>query len=407
MTSPEIHHEDYENAYELMDLMIGSSQKPGDGNADFVETVGGYLDAHNFNVRSVPDPEYSDRSLLVVDFGPPDAEQLVSAVSHADVVGIEGQTWQYDPWSLTEKDGIWFGRGVCDTHGSGVAMLLAAARPEVIHALYDANKRISVMFTSDEEDPDQNLSFRGAKLAVGALEGTQPTATGRYFIAGEPTELQAKRAHKGRWLAQYTVRVSQPGHVAEDVDNAFAEAIELGHAIKTTAGSEGFLDTSDLGADARIFEPGRSSAQVTAATVKEGDFSITPHAATLAVDVRTLPGKHDVHRNMIEKGVLLNPEYVSAGTEVTLKVLDDFAGTITDASSPIVRVAEEVTGLPANGFNAADEGEVFRKAGLEGITLGPGELRFAHSPDEQIPVNEVMRAITVYSDLFRKLVEVG
>ena len=44
---------------------------------------------------------------------------------HTDVVPVDGQAWTHPPFALTEADGRYYGRGVCDMKGF-VACALSA-----------------------------------------------------------------------------------------------------------------------------------------------------------------------------------------------------------------------------------------------------------------------------------------
>jgi acetylornithine deacetylase len=407
MNIPRLNPDGYEAARDMMDLMVQTSQQPGEGNEAFVAGVGLYLSNRNFVVESYEDPQHKDRELLVVDFGDPDGEQVLAAISHGDVVSVKNQKWNTDPFVLTEDGDKWLGRGVCDTHGSGVAMLLAGARPDVTQALAKAGKRVSVVFTYDEEAPDAYWSYRGAKVAVGEY-GADPVITSKYFIAGEPTEPEnsdtiiARRAHKGRWLARFTLNVGHPGHSAENVQNALGLAIESGHEIYNFSASH--LQHYHPTSDSQIFNPAHSTAQVTAGEVKNDAFSITANTASFVVDLRTLPGFHDTHKNALRRLLEGNGEKYDEGVSMGLEVLDDFAGTITPGDSPIVIAAQKATQAHVLGFNGGDEGEVLRRHNKEGITLGPGKLSFAHAPNEEIKVDSIFKATEIYAQLFRNAI---
>jgi acetylornithine deacetylase/succinyl-diaminopimelate desuccinylase-like protein len=78
-------------------------------------------------VGVVAEVETSDGSLAVVGrtAGPQGAPRVV-LYSHYDVVPAgDRESWDSDPWTLTERDGRWYGRGAADCKGNLVAMLLA------------------------------------------------------------------------------------------------------------------------------------------------------------------------------------------------------------------------------------------------------------------------------------------
>jgi acetylornithine deacetylase len=405
---PNIHaSKEYETAYDLMDIMVENSQRPGEDNQAFVESVSSYLSDKGFYLKTVDDPEIEGRTLLVAEVGDPEGEQMLATISHADVVGVEGQDWHHSPWELHEKDDTWFGRGVCDTHGSGVAMLLAASRPQVRRVLEKAHKRASVVFTYDEEAISPELSMRGARLAAGLL-GPEAAITSEYFVAGEPTEIDGSivpmRGHKGRWLGHFTVDVARSGHVSEIVQNAFMSGASIVHEI---GGYARYLTYgSDTDEDAQIYRPPHSTVQVSAAVVKSGDFSTTPSKAQFTVDMRTLPDVHDLRVKEITD--LIKRGSWDSDVAVLLDVVKDAKGSLTPADSPIVVAAEQATGRSARGFNGGDEGRIMRlQAHKEGVTLGPGKLQYAHMPNEQIAIRSIFRAADIYSKLFRNSVQLG
>lgn len=393
----------YPETRRLMEMMVNTSQKPGEGNTTFVSTVGDYLSDQGLAVNTVQDPELPDRSLLTVDFGDPKGGQVLAAISHSDVVGIENQTWKHDPWSLTEIGDTWYGRGVCDTHGSGVAMLLAGNMDEVEKVLKDANKRVTVLFTYDEEATSPELSMRGARLAVGDL-GVKSVVDSRYFIAGEPTEIdgqiRAMRSHKGRWLAHFTVTVDHAGHVSDNVQNALHSAVQIisrldnyGHMLQLGSAED---------VEASPYNPPYSTVQVSAGEIKSGDFSTTPDTVRFTVDMRTL---HDAPHEWRAREVadLIRTTIQDPGVHIELDVVKDALGSVTDKDSPIVRLAEDLTGGPTRGFNGGDEGRIMRlKGGMEGVTMGPGSLQFAHMTNEEIKVPSIWNAAKIYGEIFKQ-----
>ncbi len=400
-------HKEQLFAKDLMKEMVRTSQRPEEGNQQFVQDIGSLLDQEGFDLRVVEDPEYSDRSLLIVDIGKKNGLQTLSAISHSDVVGVSGQKWSNDPWTLHEDKGLWFGRGVCDTHGSGVSMLLAAPNKKDLDALEENDKRVSIIFTYDEEATSEEFSMRGARLAAGLL-GVKAVAEAPYFIAGEPTETRdgkviPMRSHKGRFLAEISVNVDYPGHVSDNVQNALHEVLEIGAGV---VGYDRVLVYGSSNDDeAKIYNPPRSTVQVSAANVKNGDFSTTPEEARIYIDMRTLPDVHELRvREMTD--LLTSILGKRKGVKVTLEVLKDAPGSVTDANSPVVKLAQFATGHRARGFNGGDEGRIMRVyAGKEGVTVGPGELRFAHKTDEQVPVRSIYRLADIYSKMFSESVQ--
>lgn len=79
--------------------------------------------------------------------GPENAE-LIAIVCHLDVVP-SGDGWNTDPFNLTLKDGILYGRGITDDKGPAAAGFIAIKR--LIENGYDFTKRIRLILGTDEE----------------------------------------------------------------------------------------------------------------------------------------------------------------------------------------------------------------------------------------------------------------
>lgn len=397
--------EQYERAHDMMNVMVANSQWPGGENSDFVERVGSHVESLGLRVDSLADPEHPGKALLMVEVGAPDGEQALATISHSDVVGVEGQKWDTDPTKLHIEGDTWIGRGVCDTHGSGVSMILAALQPGMHEELVRADKKINIIFTYDEEATSPELSMRGARLAAG-LMGPASVVTGKYFIAGEPTEIDGSfvpmRSHKGRFLGHIDVHVEHSGHVSDNVQNALAVGARIVGKVADYAATLRYGSGNDP--EAQIYNPPHTTVQVSAATVKSGDYSATPSDARFTFDMRTLPDVHELRAR--ELSDLVVSTKTDEGETVKLEIVKDAPGSITNSDSPIVKLAEEVTGSVAQGFNGGDEGRILRLlGGKDGVTLGPGELRFAHMPNEQIQVVSIFNAADVYARIFRQVVK--
>ena len=82
-----------------------------------------------------------------VEFGPEKAD-LIAVVCHLDVVPA-GEGWDTDPFELTLKDGILYGRGIVDDKGPAAATFIAMKR--LMDSGYVPSKRIRLILGSDEE----------------------------------------------------------------------------------------------------------------------------------------------------------------------------------------------------------------------------------------------------------------
>ena len=78
----------------------------------------------------------------------PDKADLIGIVCHLDVVPA-GDGWATDPFELTLKDGVLYGRGIVDDKGPAAAAYIAMKR--LMDSGYDFKKRIRLILGTDEE----------------------------------------------------------------------------------------------------------------------------------------------------------------------------------------------------------------------------------------------------------------
>ena len=69
---------------------------------------------------------------------------------HLDVVPANGKGWKTDPFTLTEKDGVLYGRGVIDDKGPAVAALFAMKCVKELG--FPLKKGVRLIFGTDEEN---------------------------------------------------------------------------------------------------------------------------------------------------------------------------------------------------------------------------------------------------------------
>ncbi|WEG73958.1 Sapep family Mn(2+)-dependent dipeptidase [Vagococcus intermedius] len=84
----------------------------------------------------------------------PETRDYLGVIGHLDVVP-EGTGWDYDPFDLTEDNGILYGRGVLDNKGPIMSNLYALS---VLKELgFVPNKTVRIVFGSDEESGSADI----------------------------------------------------------------------------------------------------------------------------------------------------------------------------------------------------------------------------------------------------------
>lgn len=85
-----------------------------------------------------------------------DAPEL-GILAHLDVVPAQSENWATDPFKLTEKDGILYGRGVIDDKGPAVAALWALKAVQDLKI--PLRNGVRLIFGTDEENGSEDLKI--------------------------------------------------------------------------------------------------------------------------------------------------------------------------------------------------------------------------------------------------------
>ncbi|ORC86766.1 glutamamyl carboxypeptidase [Trypanosoma theileri] len=160
-------------------------------NLDLIHYCKEYLEGLGVKCTLVHNAEKTKANLwatLPGDGGVTDGGIILSG--HTDVVPVDGQKWDSDPFTLTEKDGRLYGRGTSDMKGFvAVAMSLT---PEFLRMR--RAKPIHFAWSYDEE-----VGCLGGKVLAEFLRDNNIKADG--CIVGEPTGMLVRTGNKviARW----------------------------------------------------------------------------------------------------------------------------------------------------------------------------------------------------------------
>ncbi|MEC8575267.1 MAG: M20/M25/M40 family metallo-hydrolase, partial [Pseudomonadota bacterium] len=101
---------------EIMTKLVSFPTVSRDTNLPLVDWVQDYLDSHGIVSHRWVDPEQPHKAAVFAHVGP-EVEGAVVLSGHTDVVPVDGQPWDSDPFTVVERDGKYFGRGTCDMKG--------------------------------------------------------------------------------------------------------------------------------------------------------------------------------------------------------------------------------------------------------------------------------------------------
>lgn len=90
-----------------------------------------------------------------------DVMPALGILCHLDVVPCQPENWASDPYSLTEKDGILYGRGVIDDKGPAISALFAMKCVRELGIPLKAGVRL--IFGTDEENGSEDMELYAAR----------------------------------------------------------------------------------------------------------------------------------------------------------------------------------------------------------------------------------------------------
>lgn len=372
-------------AIDILDKLVAFDTTSRNSNLPLIAYVEDYLAAHDIESHRVPD-ETGTKASLFATIGPPEAPG-VGLSGHTDVVPVDGQDWDTDPFRLTEKDGRLYGRGTCDMKG-----FLAC----VLASVPDFKRRtlavpMHILFSYDEE-----IGCTGVRPMIGEL-GTRFVRP-RMVIVGEPTTMSVVDAHKGpvRWTVNI---VGRPAHssMAPLGVNTIAAAAEL--LTELCIIEEEFKAAPR---DER-FSPPYTTLQVT--EINGGAASnIVPAETWFGWEIRALPGVDSV---AVEARVRSKADAIAAKMRevapeaaIEIRRTNEVPAFAADPSSEVLSLALKLVEQNETfAVSYATEASLFHTAGAPSVICGPGDIAQAHTPNEWIDKNELEKCMVFLDKL--------
>jgi acetylornithine deacetylase len=368
-------------AQAMLARLISFDTTSRDGNIPLIEFVESYLDGWNIPHFRV-DYEAGKKTNLFATIGPDIAGGIVLS-GHTDVVPVDGQQWQSNPFTLDERDAKLYGRGTCDMKGF-IAVALA-----MVPKFKAANLKtpIHLALSCDEE-----VGCKGVRPLVAHIRDHMKKP--RLVIVGEPTSMQVVNAHK----AAITFSTEVTGHEAhssltDQGVNAIMVAGELLGEINRIR-----HDMIERGDPTGRFNPAYSTVHV---GVIEGGTAknIIPRKCSFQWETRLLPtaDTEEVPVRFEKFYKMLEPamKKIADDTGIQNTRTNAVPGLAPEKNSPAEHLALHLA--EANGTHAVSyctEAGLFQQIGIPAIICGPGSIEQAHKPDEFIAVSEMQKCET-------------
>lgn len=372
--------------------LIGFDTVSRNSNRNMVDFLEQHLKAIGCHVE-VFASEDGGKANIFATLGALDQRGLMLA-GHMDVVPVDGQAWESDPFTLSESEGRFYGRGTADMKSFIVQAMLAAEA--VRHR--SLTLPLHLVFTYDEE-----IGCHGAARLMSQLQ-QQNHVMPKCAVVGEPTNFQVFRMHKGFNMVKVTVKgveghSSKPAKGANSIYKAaqvVTKLMEVAEERQGVRSMEEFFEIPHTTLNVGMINGGTAT-------------NIIPNRAELVFEYRTMPGEDtDYVLNQLRGYVseVLLPDFRKEQPEVDIQVEATAAGRpmMTPLGAEIETLALELT---ANERSSAapyyTEGAIYNEAGIPTVICGPGDIDQAHRPNEFVTAEQLNQGVDFLGRLIQRV----
>ena len=365
---------------EWLDTLVSHDTTSRNSNMSLIEEVRDGLATQGIKAELFRSPEGNKANLFATLPARDGSTQGGIVLSgHTDVVPVDGQQWDTNPFAVTERDGRLYARGSCDMKGFIAAGL--ALVPDFMGM--QRNKPIHFALSYDEE-----VGCAGAPFMLDELKLRGVKFDG--CVVGEPTSMQVVVAHKG--INVYRCRVhGKAAHssLTPKGSNAIEYAARLICRIRDIA--DHFKEHGPYDEFFDVPFTTMTTNQI------QGGIAVNtiPELCEFVYEFRNLPG-------MSSDGIQAQVDaYVK--NELLPRMQREFADARIDvvkgASAPAFEATEDaaitqlVRALTADQdkrkVGYATEAGLFQNIGIPTVVCGPGSIEQAHKPNEYVDIAQL------------------
>jgi acetylornithine deacetylase len=369
------------NAVKLLERLVAFDSVSRNSNLPIIAYIEKYLSKYGISYKRIYSVDKKKCNLLA-RIGPNVAGGMVLS-GHTDVVPIDGQKWNSDPFKLTRRGSKYYGRGAADMKAF-VAVSLAMV-PELLKL--KLKKPVWLAFSYDEE-----VGCLGAPRLLDYIVKNIPKPA--FAIVGEPTLMKVVTAHKGVLSFETTVHGLE-GHSSRPHAgvNAVQVACELVSFLSVMA-----MECARSGVQDERFDPPYTTVHV--GTIRGGTArNIIPKECSFQWEIRPLPGdKPDMLVKRFESfcaEIRKMMKSVSKQADIVTRPMSRMTGVTLPSSAEddcrtVMRCAQT---NQEQAVSFCTEAGIFNEHGVPAIICGPGSIEQAHKPNEFIEQAQIRKCV--------------
>lgn len=300
---------------------------------------------------------------------------------HTDVVPVDGQTWDTDPFQAIIKDERVYGRGACDMKGF-IAVVM-----DLIPQLKALNLEFPIHFAFSY---DEEIGCLGAPSLIEKM--TMLHYEPRACVVGEPTSMQAVIGHKGiqsyrcqiHGAAAHSSLTSKGCNAVEHAASFISYLRGIAHDFKCQGHQDESYDVPYTTVSTNLIKGGNA-------------FNTIPGFCEFVFEIRNLAvdsadALHQQIVDYIDKQLLPNMHQEQSTTKVLLENIAKAPGLDTSPSEPLVHAAQLICQNEEQLKVAyATEAGLFQQANIPTIVCGPGSIEQAHRANEFVSLEQLER----------------
>lgn len=363
--------------FEIMCKLVSFPTVSRDTNLPLVDWVEDYLTSHGIECHRHYH-EDGTKAALFAHVGPQVSGGVVLS-GHTDVVPIDGQDWDTDPFEVVEKEGRYYGRGTCDMKGFDALALWALVEAHT----QGVTRPLQIALSYDEE-----IGCTGAPPMIDRMKQVLPLAS--TVIVGEPSMMKTVTGHKGGigWETHITGFEVHSSLMDRGV-SAIMEAAKLIQWANALNAEKMATPPSETAAQ---FDPPFSTAHV--GVISGGTASnITAKDCVFPMDFRVVADEdpRDYGRAYMAEvdHVRAAMQAIHPDTDIHLTERFNVPGLRPETEGAAEQLVRGITGDNATSVvSYGTEAGQFQERGYSAVICGPGDIAQAHQPNEYLTVEQ-------------------
>jgi len=370
------------DALAMVERLIAFNTVSRDSNLGLIEWARDFLAKLGARTRLTHDAS-GKKANLFATLGDSERPGLILS-GHTDVVPVDGQNWDTDPFKAVERDGKLYARGSADMKGFiGVALTQAPKFVEALNAgRLDGPLHYALSY-------DEEVGCIGVRGLIRDLEknGIRPAGC----VVGEPTSMQPIIAHKGMNRFRCTVRgrEAHSSYVTYGV-NAIEYAARLVVYVRQIADRLAEFEKRDYGFTVPY-------TTLSTGLIRGGIASnVIPKECEFQFDMRTLPNASAdaLYQEIRAQAEALSREMgaIDPQSGIDLEWVSQTIGLASSESDAIVQWAMRLARSNQTGkVSYGTEAGLFQQMGVPTVILGPGDIAEAHRPNEFVALDQLAK----------------